>query len=60
MEDFSNKVQIKVFGVNNKLVHVDEFAPDMVYSFGDKLQSGVYIVHVTQGKNTASERVIKY
>jgi hypothetical protein len=59
-ENLSDKAVIKVFDMNNKLVHSSEFAPTETYRFGKELQGGVYIIKVVQGKDSATERLIKY
>jgi hypothetical protein len=59
-ENLSDKAVIKVFDMNNRLVHQSEFAPTQTYRFGKELPGGVYIVKVVQGKNSATDRLIKY
>jgi hypothetical protein len=59
-ENLTENAVIKVFDMNNKLVFSSEFGPTETYRFGKELQSGVYLVKVTQGKNMTMERLIKY
>ncbi len=59
-ENRSDKAVIKVFDMNNKLVHTGEFEPTETYRFGKELQGGVYIIKVVQGKDSATDRLIKY
>ncbi|MGC1631628.1 MAG: T9SS type A sorting domain-containing protein, partial [Gelidibacter sp.] len=59
-ENQSDIVSIAVFDMNNKLVHTNTFQPEAVYQFGNELQSGVYIVKVTQAGSNAYTRVIKF
>ncbi len=53
-------VSILVFDSNNKLVHSSTFRPEAVYQFGNELESGVYIVKVSQAGSNAYTRVIKF
>jgi hypothetical protein len=59
-ENLTDRAYIKVFDMNNKLVYASEFGPTETFRFGKELQGGVYIVKVIQGKNTATERLVKY
>jgi hypothetical protein len=59
-ENLTDKAVIKVFDMNNKLVFSSEFSPTETYRFGKELQGGVYIVKVIQGKNSTTQRLIKY
>ena len=46
--------------MNNKLVHSTVVSPQEQITFGEKLEGGVYIVKVVQGKNTEIVRLVKY
>ncbi|MEO5789323.1 lamin tail domain-containing protein, partial [Gelidibacter sp.] len=59
-ENQSDIVSIAVFDSNNKLVHTNTFQPEAVYQFGNELESGVYVVKVTQAGSNAYTRVIKF
>ncbi|NNK60682.1 MAG: T9SS type A sorting domain-containing protein, partial [Flavobacteriaceae bacterium] len=52
-------ISISVFDMSNKLVLKDTFSLNDEYSFGDKLDSGVYIVKITQGDQSDVLRLIK-
>ena len=58
--DNRNQATIHVFDMSNKLVHSGVFNPDQVYSFGSKLEGGVYIVKINQAKNSKIIRLVKY
>ncbi|MCB0463683.1 MAG: lamin tail domain-containing protein, partial [Flavobacteriaceae bacterium] len=53
-------ITINVFDMSNKLVHSDEFRPDEVHKFGNRLEGGVYIVKVSQGDKVRTVRLVKY
>ncbi|MEH6538408.1 MAG: HYR domain-containing protein [Psychroserpens sp.] len=53
-------VDIIVFDITNKVIRKDKFDPKDVYVFGDKLQSGLYFVQISQGSNIEIMRLIKY
>ena len=55
----SDIVSINVYDINGRLVHKNEFNSGNQYSFGDNLQSGMYIVKITQASNVKTVRVIK-
>ncbi len=55
-----DKVNIYVFDITNKLIHVDKFDANQQYQFGNKLESGIYFVKLSQANNTKTIRVIKY
>ena len=55
-----DKVSIKVFDVNNKLVHFADIKPNQDYRFGEDLEGAVYIVWVIQGDNIKSVRLVKF
>ncbi len=55
-----DKVDIYVFDITNKLVHVDKFESNQQYQFGNRLQSGIYFVKLSQANNTKTIRVIKH
>ncbi|MEM5567059.1 HYR domain-containing protein, partial [Psychroserpens sp. AS72] len=59
-DNIYDKAEIKVFDLNNKLVHSSEFYPDRTYKFGKELQGGVYIIKVIQDGKLATERLVKY
>jgi hypothetical protein len=58
--DFTSDALVNVFDMNGKLVHSGSFQPSQHYSFGPKLEGGVYIVKIKQGKNLKIMRLIKY
>ena len=58
--EVNEEINIKVFDSNNRLVHFDNFSYDNIYKFGDNLQSGLYIVKITQGDQSKTIRFIKY
>ncbi|RIA10584.1 putative secreted protein (Por secretion system target) [Flavobacteriaceae bacterium MAR_2010_72] len=58
--DMLNNIHIYVFDVTNKLVHYNEFNSEEDYSFGKELESGVYIVKISQGSKSLMKRLIKY
>ncbi|MEH6538404.1 MAG: HYR domain-containing protein [Psychroserpens sp.] len=53
-------VDIVVFDITNKVIRKDRFNPKDVYEFGDKLQSGLYFVQISQGSHMEIMRLIKY
>ncbi|MFC5196568.1 HYR domain-containing protein [Bizionia hallyeonensis] len=55
-----DQVEMQVFDMNNKLVHTNKFNPNEIYKFGDKLDSGVYIVKVSQAGVTKAIKLIRY
>ena len=55
-----DKVNIYVFDLNRRLVHVDKFDVNQQYQFGDRLQSGIYFVKLSQANSTKTIRVVKY
>ena len=59
-ENITQKANIHIYDMNNKLVHTTDVSPQEQISFGEKLEGGVYIVKVTQGKNTEIVRLVKY
>ena len=59
-ENKMDKVDIYVFDITNKLVHADKFYVSQQYQFGNRLQSGIYFVKLSQGNSTKTIRVIKY
>jgi hypothetical protein len=58
--NYTDLVEIKVFDVANKLVHQGMFKPNTEYRFGDKIESGVYIVKIIQANTIKSMRLVKY
>lgn len=58
--DMVNTAKIEVYDTSNKLVHSGTFRADEVYTFGDKLEGGVYIVQITQDKFSKTTRFVKY
>jgi len=56
----SDNVGIKVYDVNSRLLHSNEFAPEDEYQFGRELAAGVYIVKIMQTGKIRSARVVKY
>ena len=58
--DVRNDARVDVFDLNNKHVHSAIFGATDEYSFGSKLESGLYIVKITQGENLKILRLIKY
>jgi len=55
-----DEVNIQVMDITGKQVHLNTFASDQSYKFGSNLQSGVYIVKVSQAENNKTLRVVKY
>ncbi len=55
-----DEIYIQVHDMNNKLILIDTFNFDAVYQFGEKLESGVYIVRLTQGRDSKVVRLVKY
>lgn len=49
-----------VFGLFANLIHSGAFRANEVYTFGDNLEGGVYIVEITQDKNSKITRFDKY
>ena len=58
--DLNNDAVVYIYDMSNKLVHTGTFRPLQDYSFGSKLDGGVYTVKVQQAKNSKVIRVIKY
>ena len=58
-ENDVDTVSIMVFDMSNKLVHQDTFNWNDEYAFGEKLDSGVYIVKITHGDQSDVLRLIK-
>jgi hypothetical protein len=59
-EDLTSEAIIEVFDMNNKLVHKANFKPEQKYSFGSRLDGGVYIVKVSQANNSKIIRLVRY
>jgi hypothetical protein len=59
-ENITQKANIYIYDMNNKLVHATDVSPQEVTTFGQKLEGGVYIVKVVQGENTEIVRLVKY
>lgn len=55
----SDIVSINVYDINGRLVHKNEFNSRNQYSFGENLQSGIYVVKIAQDSNIKTVRVIK-
>ncbi|NNL33476.1 MAG: T9SS type A sorting domain-containing protein, partial [Flavobacteriaceae bacterium] len=53
------RISISVYDMSNKLVFEDTFNFNDEYKFGEKLDSGVYIVKITQGDQSDVLRLIK-
>ncbi|TPV32253.1 HYR domain-containing protein [Paucihalobacter ruber] len=58
--DLVNDAKIEVYDTSNKLVHTGTFRANEVYTFGDNLEGGVYIVQITQDKFSKTTRFVKY
>jgi hypothetical protein len=58
--DRTNRIQIQVYDMSNKLVHLKEFKPDQEYRFGNELEAGMYMVKITQAGKTKTVRLVKY
>ena len=59
-QNITQKANIYIYDLNNKLVQSTEFSPQEQISFGEKLDGGIYFVKITQGKNTEIVRFVKY
>ncbi|RIA08897.1 putative secreted protein (Por secretion system target) [Flavobacteriaceae bacterium MAR_2010_72] len=58
--DRTNRIQIQVYDMSNKLVHTKQFNPDDEYRFGNELEAGVYMVKISQGGKVKTVRLVKY
>ncbi|SDB42866.1 Por secretion system C-terminal sorting domain-containing protein [Flavobacteriaceae bacterium MAR_2010_188] len=58
--DNISEVNVNVFDLSNKLVHTAKVTANTEYSFGENLQSGIYIVKISQGQSNQSVKLIKY
>ncbi len=56
----TDKIDIYVFDVTNKLVHQNQFEAEQEYQFGLRLESGVYIVKIYQANKIQFIRLVKY
>jgi PKD repeat protein len=56
----TDRVFIKVYDTNSRLVHFAEFNSNQEYQFGKNLEGGVYFVNISQKNRLQSIRVIKY
>ena len=52
-------VEIVVWDINGKIIKKEVMHIDEQFMFGDKLESGIYIITVKQGGKTKSKRMIK-
>ncbi|UKM66538.1 HYR domain-containing protein [Flavobacteriaceae bacterium GSB9] len=55
-----DNVQINVFDVTNKLVHVGSLLINETYYFGEDLEAGTYVVWLKQGDKVQQVRLVKY
>ncbi|TVZ57636.1 putative secreted protein (Por secretion system target) [Flavobacteriaceae bacterium MAR_2010_105] len=58
--DRTNRIQIQVYDMSNKLVHTKQFNSDDEYRFGNELEAGVYMVKISQGGKVKTVRLVKY
>ena len=56
----TDKVDIQVMDITGKRVHRDTIDYDQSYRFGERLQSGVYFVKISQGVDIKLVRLIKH
>ncbi|TYA56306.1 T9SS type A sorting domain-containing protein [Formosa maritima] len=59
-DNLSDKAEINVFDMNNRLVHKSNFQPENVYKFGNEFDGGVYLVKVSQAGKHVYTRVVKF
>ncbi len=53
-------VKVQVLNIMGQQVISDSFNSNQVYEFGNKLESGLYFVKVSQGENLQILRLMKY
>jgi hypothetical protein len=56
----NEKIGVKIFDLQGRMVQSLEFTSLNNISFGNNLKSGIYMVHISQGKQTQTKRVVKY
>lgn len=58
-DNSTNLVEIYVYDLNNRLVHYEKGKADQEFTFGETVESGVYIVKVIQANKYKQIRLIK-
>jgi hypothetical protein len=58
-DDFFTDASVNVYDLSGKLIHTTTLKPGQELKFGSELESGIYLVKVSQGKNTKVVRLIK-
>ena len=58
-DDFFTDASVNVYDLSGKLIHTTTLKPGQELKFGSELEGGIYLVKVTQGKNTKVVRLIK-
>jgi hypothetical protein len=58
--DNNEPVDIKVFGINGKLVYATKGAANQMYRFGETFINGAYIVEVRQGDKRSTIKLLKH
>lgn len=57
-DNLEDNIEIRVFDMANKLVYKDNVRPNEVYTIGERLEFGIYIVQVTQSGRSEIIRII--
>jgi hypothetical protein len=58
--NFEDKIDLQVFDINGRLVHVNVIGANKNYQFGNNLSKGVYFVKLTQASTSKVLKVIKH
>ena len=58
--NITDKIEMRVFDLNGRMVFYKEGKPNRVYYFGNALEAGLYFVNVTQADETRQIKLIKY
>ena len=56
----NEKIIVKVFDLQGRMMETLGFISINNISFGKNLKPGIYMVHISQGKETQTKRVVKY
>ena len=56
----NEKTGVKIFDLQGRMIQFTEFTSQKNISFGNNLKPGIYMVHITQGNETQTKRVVKY
>ena len=55
----TSMAKARVFDIQGRLVKSFSFSTDKIFSFGDELKAGVYVVEVREGNNVKTLKVVK-